>query len=412
MSSNDIAVVLKQIEKLLEPHTDVVGELICHSDYISTKLKGVEHTIRVKIVDDSNMHASMAHAHVIVESSQIDLKGYLDACVLGIDSKREAALKDAADYWFTAAAGPIFSLLHARPVLNAQHFCGDETWGVEGVHGFVGPLIVRLSSDESLAEKLIKESLFQYSSSLAPPGLVHLAKTTLNVVNGKWSRTIEVDGHQASYCDRAWNTQVVVPKQAVASRFATFHFGNQAEKVKQRQSLDDAIRKYVEIFEAHQDAAKICQALIEAGHSADTVDRVDNFITLAFGRALITDRMPFQPAQTYHRVMPSGELRYDVPLMSEPAFARSLVLSDELARTHLETVKELALWSAEIDAINNLLNAGGKLEDCQGCPFLIPDLGTPSEVYEQAVQSEFASRAQQQSMSAKTKIGKPWWKFW
>ena len=412
MNSSESTTVLQEIHRLLQPHEDVVGQLEMKSDYLSTKLGGKLFVIRVRIENDPGAHPSIAHAHVIVESEQTDLMhGQLDACVLGIDSDRQEALKNAASNWFEAAAGPIFSLFHARPVLNAEHFNGGEPWSVSGAHGFAGPLIVRFGADESIGAKLVERPLFQFAPEMAPPGIIHLTKATLNVDSHRWCRTIEVDGHAATYRDAAWNAEVPAPKQMIASRFATFHYADQPEKAAARQLLDDVIKKYVLVFARTRDMGQTRIQMMKAGQPEALVDRVDHFLTLALGRAIITGDMPIQHAVTYHRVLPSGEMLCDIPLMSEPAFARGKALAGELARSQLEVVKQLALCSAEVNAINNLLNAGGKLENCQASPFIVPDLGTTNEAFERALQM----RAKQHSHPRTSKAPKtttPWWKFW
>ena len=412
MNSAESTVVLQEIQRLLQPHEDVAGQLEMESDCLATKLDGKRFVIRARIENDPNAHPSLAHVHVIVESEQTELmNGSLDACVLGIDADRQEALKNAASNWFTAAAGPVFSLFHARPVLNAQHFSGEEPWGVSGTHGFAGPLIVRFESDEALVTKLFEQPLFQFAPEMAPPGVIHLAKATLNVNSNRWCRTIEVDGHAATYRDDAWNADAPVPKQIIASRFATFHYADQPDRIAARQLLDDVIRNYVQVFARTQAIEKTRIQMIQSGHPEPVVDRVDRFLTLALGRALITGNMPIQHATTYHRVLPAGEMLCDVPLISEPAFARGIALAGELSQSYLEAVKQLALCSAEVNAINNLLNKGGKLENCQGSPFIVPDLGTTNKAFERALRFQANQHSQARATTNK-ETAKPWWKFW
>lgn len=411
MSSADSSVVLQEIQRLLQPHPEVVGELKMGTDCLRTELGGKGFVIGARIESDPRAHPSIAHVHVIVESEHNDLNGHLDACVLGIDPNREAALKGAASSWFTAAAGPIFSLFHARPVLNAEHFSGTEAWGVRGAQGFVGPLVTRFGGDDSLGAQLLETPLFQFAPEIAPPGIIHLAKMTLNVVSKSWCRTLEVDGHLTTYRDTNWDARISPPKEMLASRFATFHYADQPKTISERQLLDDIIREYVKVFSHEQNLEKTYSKLVDSGRPEAIVDRVGHFLALAIGRALVTANLPIHHASTYHRVLLSGEMLRDIPLMSEPAFARGLMLVDELSQSQLEAVKRLALSSAEVNAVNNLLNSGGELEDCKGSPFIIPDLGTMNEAFERAL-SIYFSQTPDMSSGLSNAAKKPWWKFW
>lgn len=406
MIDHEGSIVLAEIHSQLSAHPEEVGVLNLHSDHLTATHGKHRLVISVQVHADPDLHQDLAHAHAVVETDEGDLSGHLNACVIGTDPDRAAALKQTARSWVEAVAGPIFSLLHARPVLGADHFDGTDPGGVSGTHGFAGPLILRLSSEKFPAERLLDRPLFDFAPELAPAGVIHLAKATLGVKEGRWQRTIEVDGHQAAYVDAAWDAGMAAPQQVVASRFAVFHYADRPEFVTARRLLDEIIREYVKVFDHERDLQQTAQKLIQAGYPANIVDRVDHFLTLALGRALITSSLPFQPNEYYHRVLPSGELRRDNRLLHEPAYARGLMLADELARgPYLDAVKNLALYSAEVHAVNSLLNAGSRLEDCRSAPFLIPDFDTSGETFTRAVR-EALQPAPEPPKKA------PWWKLW
>jgi hypothetical protein len=405
VTEQEDVLIIREIHRLLLPHTDIVGLIELDGDRLTTRIEGQQLAITAKVITDQDAHSSVAHAHIIVATDDEELFGNLEACVVGINLDRHTALRNTAESWFTSAAGPIFSLFHARPVLDAIHFDGEEVSGVRGAHGFAGPLTVRMASEEFPADRLLEQPMFQYVPEMAPPGIVHLAKVTLQVRAQRWHRTIEVDGHQAVYADASWDAGQPPPRQVVASRFATFHYANQPEVVETRRVLDEVICDYVRQFDQERDTNRARNALVNAGRPEKVVDRVDHFLRLALGRVIITNNMPFHAAMTYHRVQPSGELKLNEPLMEEPAFVRGMALAGALADGPLlEATRELALCSAEVDVINQALNAGSRLEDCHADPFLIPDLGTSREVFSKAVE---CLRYQPEHPSKK-----PWWKIW
>ncbi len=103
------------------------------------------------------------------------------------------------------------------------------------------------------------------------------------------------------------------------------------------------------------------------------MSRIYTFITLAFGRHVLLNQMPVKKPSTFHRVLLSGEVELDVPLMSQPTFARSLILAQELADDgYHEILEQLALRSAEVGVLNDLLHKGSKLQHAQILPIVVP----------------------------------------
>jgi hypothetical protein len=179
--------------------------------------------LRVALVRSEGTHPAIAHAHVITQIGRGPV-AVLDACVVGINNERNLALADAARVWVGLAAAPILSLLHARTVLGADHFTGGEKWGVPGYHGFVGPAGVRRFGEDSIDPNAFAEApLFSGTAELTPGGTVHLVKATLEATDGRWRRTLEIDGHTASHTDENWPFDVPVPASAViCTRFAVY----------------------------------------------------------------------------------------------------------------------------------------------------------------------------------------------
>lgn len=114
--------------------------------------------LTVSIHDDPGAHPSLAHCHVLAEIA--DRVSQLDACTLGISPERQEALVQAGQNWIDLAGGPIFSLFHAAPVLQCEHFDGTEAWGVDGCHGFAGPLCARFLQGETDLNMLANAACF------------------------------------------------------------------------------------------------------------------------------------------------------------------------------------------------------------------------------------------------------------
>lgn len=404
---NETAVVLRAIRDELEKQSqETVGNLDLTGETLSVLNGAVK--LRAAVPADPDAHPAVAHCHVVADLA--DRKASLDACVTGIHPDRREGLVDAAHSWVETVASPVLSLLHARPVMGAAHFDGSEGQGVAGCHGFVGPMRARFFTRPFGLDGFSDVAVFDYAAELAPPGIVHLAKVTLEATaNGRWNRNLEIDGHVASYADRPWNVEIAAPSRCVASQFAVFHYADQPQFIETRQRTDDAIRRFVSAFQRTDVPEKAAEMLLAEGVDPVLAHRVAAFVPLALGRVVLSP-LCASFAPDFVRITRDGTAKAGAKLMHEPVFARTITVSHAFMESGLlESVKKIALASPELHSINNALHAGSKPENLKLLPPIIPDPGTGKDAVEQAME-QLRHRAQQDQ--AAVKKPKPWWQFW
>jgi hypothetical protein len=327
---------------------------------------------------------------------------------MGVDADRRTGLAKAARNWVNSVGSALFSLLHATPIMDAAHFAENDLWGVPGCHGFIGPLFGY--NFGGLDPALLQNArLFEYAAAMAPPGMVHLAKVTLESKGSKgWNRSLEIDGHAATYKEDPWDCVVPAPANAIISQFAVFHHSGQTPAVESRQRLDDAIREFVSAAAATGNVDAAAQVLRDKGFDSDLVHRVDAFIPLAFCRAMF-DGMGVKFSTTYIRIgkrAPRGTLK----LMSEPAFARARALLPVLVDGgHGEVCKTIAMSSSTFNVLNASLNAGSKPENLVMSSAIIPDPDADDADFDRARND---LRTSVSPPRPPAKASKPWWRFW
>ena len=240
--------------------------------------------------------------------------------------------------------------------------------------------------------------------------MVHLAKVTLEAAGaGGWNRNLEIDAHLASHADHPWNAGLAAPSQGIVSQFAVFHYGDQPDRAEARRQTDDAIRRFVSAFQTTDDPDRAAGMLRDEGLDADLVHRVVAFASLAFGR-LVIESLGASLAPDFVRITRDGIAEEGLMLMRQPVFARSMALGREFMQGELrEAVKKVAFTSSEVDVVNNALHAGGKPDDLDVFPPVIPDPGASQDAVQQAVK-ELIYRAEQKY--AAIKKARPWWQFW
>ncbi len=173
------------------------------------------------------MTAEKVHAHVVCmiprrNPSSSPLIDTLEACVLGYGDTLDLAVKQAAEIWLKLVGLPVLSLAFGHALTGVEHFSGTERWGVPGRHGFVGPFSLRGDHQGLCTDELGECDLFRFDGYPEDP-LRHLAKITLVVADGRWCRTLEIDGHDLVQVDENWDVPIPVPSGSVVCvRFAVF----------------------------------------------------------------------------------------------------------------------------------------------------------------------------------------------
>lgn len=283
---NETAILLEALhDEIFQESAEIVGRPEIVGDAL-TFLNGKAH-LTVEVRHDPGAHPSLAHCHIVTHIAA-EQSGHLDACIVGIDDDPAEALRSAARKWTELVGSPVFSLLHGREVLRGVHFDGRQKYGVSGCHGFVGPLSADLVDSSFELKAFSGTQLFDYAAEMAPPGVLHLAKVTLQADGkGGWNRNLEIDGHLASHADTPWNNGPPAPQQAIVRQFAIFHYGGRAEQIEERQNIDDAIRQFVAVFPLAHNFARVSDAMKMKGINEELVYNVLAFTPLAFARALL-----------------------------------------------------------------------------------------------------------------------------
>lgn len=399
-------------EELKQLEADAVGM----PEVVGSAVHAVEGQLRlsVEVHRDEGTHPLIAHVHVLAEIGEPG--EILDACVIGMHEDRAEALQDAARHWLVAAGAPVLSMLHAKPVLDASHFCGTECWGVRDCHGFVGPLVSRFSPPGADLQVLTEAPLFEDVAELAPAGLIHIVKSTIEIQEGRWKRTLEIDGHSVSHVDHNWPTDFPSPGEpCICSRFAVFHYADRAEEVEAmsagQAAIDRVIRSFIEVFQKDADLdLDTAMTLVERETGdRDLVHRVGVFAPLAFARVLFGD-LGATFSREYRQVDRDGRVEEGVRLMKESVFARSTATAGEcFSQPELhQGAKQLALRSPEVAAINDALHGGSRPEDLVLVPPLVFESGVDESTQRRVLDELMAEVGRELGTVRK----KRWWEFW
>ncbi|HWE98021.1 MAG TPA: hypothetical protein VG269_29010 [Tepidisphaeraceae bacterium] len=382
--SEESAYVLQVVHDELEKcGREIVGPLELTGDVLAA-FDG-QMLLKAEIRCDPGYHPSIAHCHVIARIGNASWSDPLDACVMGTDPDRRHGLAKAAQNWVSNVGSPLFSLLHAGPVMDATHFEGNDPWGVPGCHGFVGPLYGYNMKELKDPSPIFKAGIFDYVAAMAPPGMVHLAKVVLDAKGvGGWNRTLEIDGHLANFEEKQWNCGIPAPQVGIISQFAVFHHGGDKEAVESRRRIDEAIRQFVAEVARTKSVDAATQMLGEGGFDPDVIHRIASFAPLAFCRVVFGD-IGVKYSTEFKWITKEGTCQ-TLKYMREPAFARSLVLMRDLFDAGFgEAVKGLAMYSSTFNVVSQALNSGSKPQDLLISPAIIPDRDADAAAVERAV---------------------------
>lgn len=408
MSSEASIVLHRLCEELQQLDRKIVGT----PQIVDDVLVSLDGNLRISVIvhTDAEIHPAIAHCHVIAELQQPP--GTLDACVMGINQNRQLALADAAGSWVELVAGPLFSLLHNQSVLQAKKLDADNLYGISGADAYVGPLRFRMF-DKPVDVNVVNESpMLDCVAAMAEPSDLHLVKVTLESKGAEgWVRNIEMDGHIANHADRPWRDLAAVRQSGVASRFAVVRFDNSAAWIAERQRLDDAIRRFVELYLEVADTHVAADRLRAEGIDEKLAHQIRELVPIALGRNLLAGlEIAFPP--DYIRLRADGSIVPNLMLMSEPVFARASILDWRLREAGLgDAVKGLATSGAEFNAINNALNGGTSAEALKNAmmmPLLVSDANVSQAAFQRGLQQAQAIWEKQRP----SRPQKPWWKFW
>ncbi len=204
---------------------EIIGEVLVSNDVV--RACGGDLTTWGERLPQDGLHPSIAHAHVVAQIGRTSTIP-LEACVMGINRDPRVALAEAASNWLHLVGAPILMLLTQRQVFDAEHFGEHDTWGVPGLHGFVGPAFARGEIDSLDIAKLGDASFFRDAASMITGDLPHLLKAILSPMKGGgWQRVLELDGHGSTRVDPGYEFEVPAPAGHVSCvRYAVVFRGH------------------------------------------------------------------------------------------------------------------------------------------------------------------------------------------
>lgn len=428
-TDEDRAVLLRIFSEVVRrAPADIVGAVTIRDDALS--LCGDRLRVRpVLIGNTGDAPSQIVHAHFVAEFVGRASFKPLEGCVVAFGDKREETFLQLAEKWLHCVCPPILSLLHGREVLGASHFDGSESWGVSRRHGFVGPLGLgifvppegkTLPSEELTARReeflrsLTDCPIYAGTAELVDDAELHLVKVTLNYRGDHLERSLEIDDHRIQIPQSPWTPgpkgmlAVEEGSAAIVSAYALFFKPEDYRPKTESEKLDDRLERAVGAFVQEPRPEFDIDVLAEGGIDRKTAEDIHAFLPIAFGRLLL-DRMKVVYPDEYVLINRDGGFRKDLPLWDEPVYRRAMLLAPGFAfsQRYGEAFKYVALCSAEIDAVNNALNAGSKPEDLVlGMP-LVVEPGTDRQTFEKAFRVIYA-----EERARHKKATKKWWQFW
>ena len=124
--------------------------------------------------------------------------------------------------------------------------------------------------------------------------------------------------------------------------------------MQEHNAIDQAIVNFVEQFKQTRDADTAFDYLVREGLPQWIVHRVSLLVPTAFARLVFGD---FPLSSMFTQVRADGSIQ-ERPLMSDRVFARATALGPAQLESDKQVVIDLAVTSAEIQAINHALNQG------------------------------------------------------
>jgi hypothetical protein len=151
-------------------------------------------------------------------------------------------------------------------------------------------------------------------------------------------------------------------------------------------------------------------AMADAGIPNAIADRAYKLLQVAWGRALLNG-LGIQFSPKYLCCNAAGEVVESGNLVNEPYFAAATRLTARYKGS--PGFKRLALMSADLNAVNNALNAGSKATDLvmgPACVFIEVPTAAGVEAAHRAIQQHM-DPLPKPSKSPQKKPAKPWWQF-
>jgi hypothetical protein len=180
-------------------------------------------------------------------------------------------------------------------------------------------------------------------------------------------------------------------------------------------SAENAVACLADIVAPRQEFTEdeVYTALADAGVPDSLADRAYKFTQIAWGRALLAGLgVRFSPE--YLCFNASGKVVESGKLADAPCFAAASQLASRYAKA--PGFRRLALMSADVHAVNDLLNKGSKPENVvtsPACLFLEAPTAAGLENARQEIARHMAAPPKSATEATRGAAPtKPWWRFW
>lgn len=371
-----LAAIANQLNKL---GAEIVSSVFLQDNV----LFACDQSLRIQVQSDQHSpEPTLSHYHVVSQVGS-DTSSNLNACVIGLGQTEQERISDAANMWMSLMAGPVLTLLNRTPLLDALPFAEDSTHGVDGSHGAVGPRMIRDYGGALESNWFEGINLFENVSAMAPPQALQLAKVTLQAKHGQWTRHLEINGHQHTWTQDHWKCDKAAPSLATVTQFALFHFAENPAWLDQRRLIDQGIASFVKHFSESQNIESSLAELKTSGFPDEMIQQVHGFSSLAFSRHLFGD-FGARYSNDYFHVLSDGSIQ-SKPLMEEPVFARSLMLSAGFqSGAFSQAFQNIALLNTEFNRLNETMNEGREPDSIELAPPVFVEAGISQDLLDRA----------------------------
>jgi len=169
-----------------------------------------------------------------------------------------------------------------------------------------------------------------------------------------------------------------------------------------------AVAKLADIVAERREFSEdeIYSAMSSAGLPNEIADRAFKFTQTAWGRAFLA-RLGVRFSPEYLCFNSAGEVIETGQLEGEPHYAAAMYLVPRYSSS--AGFQRLALMSADVHAVNELLNKGSKAKDLVTSPaFLFLEAPTESGM----VKARQVIAKHMTKLQKENPLRKPWWRFW
>jgi len=149
-------------------------------------------------------------------------------------------------------------------------------------------------------------------------------------------------------------------------------------------------------------------ALSRASVPDDLADRTYKLTQIAWGRFFLSG-LGVTFSEAFYWLNANGQIVSSGVLSNEPSYAVALSLAERYAP--YPGFHQLALMSADVQAVNQLLKKGSKPEDLQGAPAVM-FTEPPSPQGMASADRLLAEGLAPQTPHNATRERRPWWKLW